>query len=117
MSFFENSPRALRDKLESMPRQAIYTLASREGALEKKWEIIENYRGEKKQALLALIRELFPLHEKDRRSQNHFEATLKGFEKARYSLNKLNYVSDTQKEELKRELSNLKLFIDHLKIR
>ena len=58
--FFENSPRALRDKLESMPRQAIYTLASREGALEKKWEIIENYRGEKKQALLALIRELFP---------------------------------------------------------
>ena len=31
-----------------MPRQAVYVLASRTGNLDKKQEIVENYRGETK---------------------------------------------------------------------
>jgi hypothetical protein len=52
---------------ELMPRQAIYSLASREGELEKKMELIESFSGQTKTELLRLIRDLFPLSDKDRR--------------------------------------------------
>lgn len=63
-------PKKLHPVIESMPRQAIYTLASREGPFEKKLEIIESYQGETKAELLAKIREQFPLPPRDRRQSN-----------------------------------------------
>ncbi|MBM3208341.1 MAG: hypothetical protein FJZ57_07065, partial [Chlamydiae bacterium] len=42
-------PQMLVPKLEEMPKQALYTLASRDGTLEQKQEIIKNYQGETKQ--------------------------------------------------------------------
>lgn len=68
--FCEMMPKTLRYQIEAMPRQAIYTLASREGPLAKKQEIVENYKGQTKAELLGLIRETFPLDEADRRNQN-----------------------------------------------
>jgi hypothetical protein len=54
-----------------MPRQAIYTLASRTGDLEKKQELIKNYQGKQtKQELLSIIRKLFPLSADDKRQPN-----------------------------------------------
>ncbi len=44
-----------------MPRQAVYSLASRDGDQEQKELIIQNYNGEPKQELLKLIRDTFPL--------------------------------------------------------
>ncbi len=63
-------PHPLHAKLDEMPRQAVYSLASREGAIDKKKEIIENYQGQPKQELLSLIRQTFPLAESDQRAQN-----------------------------------------------
>ena len=68
--FYQTLPQALHSKVESMPRQAIYTLATREGVLDKKQKIIENYQGETKEQLLNLIRENFPLDSVDRRRQD-----------------------------------------------
>lgn len=68
--FCEAMPKALRSQIEIMPRQAIYTLASREGPLEKKRNIVENYKGESKSELLSLIRTVFPLGSDDGRRQN-----------------------------------------------
>lgn len=68
--FYEALPKALRPQIEAMPRQAVYTLASREGALEKKQEIVEKYKGETKGELLQTIREIFPLAKQDRRRHN-----------------------------------------------
>lgn len=62
--------RDLQPKLEEMPRQALYTLASRSGPFEDKEQIIRNYVGQTKQELLSLIRNTFPLQEEDRRKQN-----------------------------------------------
>ncbi|MFN3330212.1 MAG: CT583 family protein, partial [Pyrinomonadaceae bacterium] len=45
--FYLSLPSNLLPKLDEMPRQAIYTLASRDAPLEKKKELLENYRGEK----------------------------------------------------------------------
>jgi hypothetical protein len=63
-------PHMLHPKLDEMPRQAVYTLASRQGTLEKKEEIVRNYRGEPKQELIAHIRETFPLAHDDGRAQD-----------------------------------------------
>ncbi len=63
-------PHLLLSKLDEMPRQVVYTLASRLGPLEKKEEIIKNYQGEPKHELLSLIRQTFPLPQDDRRSQD-----------------------------------------------
>jgi hypothetical protein len=54
-----------------MPRQAVYTLASRQGALDVKERFILDYQGESKSELLAKIRMLFPLNEKDHRKENY----------------------------------------------
>lgn len=68
--FYHTMPKTLRPQIEAMPRQAIYTLATRAGPVEKKQEIIENYSGETKTELLMLIRNQFPLKNMDKRRQN-----------------------------------------------
>ncbi len=59
------------------PRQAVYSLASREGKQEQKEQIIKNYCGQPKQELLALIRKTFPLGKEDGRAQNVTESLMK----------------------------------------
>lgn len=59
--FCEAMPKTLRPQIETMPRQAIYTLASREGSVSQKQKIIEDYKGQTKHELLILIRDVFPL--------------------------------------------------------
>ena len=53
-----------------MPRQAIYTLASRTGDLDEKVNIVKNYSGQTKQEILSLIRKRFPLDRDDKRLPN-----------------------------------------------
>jgi hypothetical protein len=60
----------LRPQIDQMPRQAIYALASREGDLQRKEEIVRNYNGQSKDELLRSIRDLFPLDPTDRRQED-----------------------------------------------
>ncbi len=75
--FHSKIPKTLHTQVESMPRQAVYTLASRDGSFSKKEEVVRNYKGETKQQMISLIRTLFPLDEKDRRREDVGESTLK----------------------------------------
>jgi hypothetical protein len=68
--FYNLMPTKLHSMIERMPRQAIYTLASREGNEKNKIKIIERYQGETKKELLNMIREAFPLPEQDLRRQD-----------------------------------------------
>lgn len=68
--FYLSLPSNLIPKLEEMPRQAIYTLASRDIPLEQKKEVLENYQGETKNELLDLIRNKFPLEDSDKRRED-----------------------------------------------
>lgn len=81
-NFFEEIPKNLRPKLESMPRQAVYTLASREGSFEKKRDIVAAYNGETKKLLLDKIREEFPLSGEDKRGRDNEEHALQALQKA-----------------------------------
>lgn len=68
--FYLSLPSNLIPKLDEMPRQAVYTLASRDAPLEKKKELLENYQGETKNEVLELIRQMFPLEENDGRRED-----------------------------------------------
>ena len=68
--FYTAMPLELHLKIDDMPRQAVYTLASRAGELDKKEEIVKNYKGESKQEILSLIRKKFPLDRDDKRLPN-----------------------------------------------
>lgn len=81
-NFFEVIPKSLRPKLEAMPRQAVYTLATREGPIEKKKEIVASYNGETKRSLLSKIQEEFPLANEDKRGRNHEEHALQALQRA-----------------------------------
>jgi len=116
MQYYEFSktvaPR-LRQQIEIMPRQAIYTLASREGPLKKKEAIIENYRGESRQELLTLIRDTFPLDEDDRRKENKGESTLNALKKLHLTLSKQSICfSKNQKKQLTELLEELQALIN-----
>lgn len=74
--FYETMPKKLHALIDAMPRQAVYTLASRNGPAEQKEEIIHHSIGKTKQELLEHIRRVFPLENHDRRGQNPQEATI-----------------------------------------
>ncbi len=74
--FYLSLEEGLRPKLLDMPKQAVYTLASRTGDPSKKESIIINYRGEPKHLLLAKIRNIFPLPQTDKRKQKFSEHVL-----------------------------------------
>jgi hypothetical protein len=86
--FYTSLPQPLRPQIEAMPRQAVYTLASRQGALSKKQRIVEQYNGQTKGELLNLIRELFPLDNEDGRAQNLGETTIQTLKRMVQALSK-----------------------------
>ena len=88
--FYENMPRTLRPKIEAMPRQAVYTLASRQGALNLKQKIVENYEGQTKAELLEAIRETFPLSSEDKRASDPVEAILQNLQRIYSTLQRKN---------------------------
>jgi len=79
--FYLKMPKVLHPQMEAMPRQAVYTLASREGEFSKKEEIVKNYKGESKQQMIALIRSFFPLSDDDKRREKVVENSIKQLER------------------------------------
>lgn len=73
--FYKSLEEALRKKMLEMPKQAIYTLAAREGPFSQKESFIQSYKGETKEVLLQKIRLAFPLKASDKRRQT-FSDTL-----------------------------------------
>jgi len=70
-------PKTLQQKLDEMPRQAVYTLATRGCEQNEKEELIKNYKGETKKELLAMIRDRFPIAVKDKRASDIAKQSLK----------------------------------------
>lgn len=106
--FSHAMPSSLRPLIEQMPRQAIYTLATRDAPLPKKQQFIENYNGQTKQELLDMIRELFPLDEEDKRKQSFGDSTI-------HTLKKLSIYLTRKKVQLsKKQKSEIQTLLDSL---
>lgn len=102
--FYNIMPQTLHPQLDQIPRQVVYSLASRSGSLEKKEQIIKNYAGQSKQELLKLIRLEFPLPEDDKRLP-HFTTNAISFLKKARDMLKSPYAMP--QEEEKRQIKNL----------
>lgn len=72
---------SLQSQLDLIPRQAAYSLASRQGSLAQKQQILKTYQGQSKQELLELIRTTFPLSIKDKRAQDLANITISSLSK------------------------------------
>lgn len=110
--FYVKIPQALRPLLEVMPKQAVYTLASREGNIDEKQAIVQNYQGETKKELIEIIRETFPISEKDKRKQSIGIGMINSLERLRQNLktNK-NSLTAKQIETIKNLLSEIENFL------
>lgn len=75
--FYIAITKELKPRLEQMPRQAVYTLASRQGEFSKKEAIVASYAGETKVELLQTIRHTFPLDQQDKRGSDFVQQTMK----------------------------------------
>ncbi len=98
--FYAKMPQTLHAKIDQMPRQVIYTLASRDGEFEKKQKIVDDFAGQTKQELLKLIRDEFPLLETDKRNPNFAEHAISFLKKAKEMLKK-NLCNPTLDEKAK----------------
>ncbi len=109
--FHQALPQSLRPQLEIMPRQAIYTLASREGDFTLKRRFVENYHGETKNELLTQIRMQFPLPLQDRRRVAPAESAILALRRICNELRAASHhLTPKQKvilKELSRELHSL----------
>lgn len=111
--FYLEMPAAIHPIIDQMPRQAIYTLASRQGAQEKKEEIVRAYKGEAKQDLLKVIRHLFPLAEDDKRSPNFSLHALQFLKKAKENLkNRSCKPSLEEKKSMERLIEELQQILN-----
>lgn len=106
--FYEAMPKRLRPQIELMPRQAVYVLASREGDQQEKEAIVENYQGETKVEVLALIRKTFPLASDDKRKQKSEPLFLQNLEKLCKQLRQTPHrFSTAQKNQIRSHLQQL----------
>ncbi len=114
--FYETLPKTLRPQIESMPRQAVYTLASRDAPFDKKQLVVQNYKGETKAELLIIIRDMFPLPSKDKRAQVLAETAVDGLKRTFAVLKKKNLkINKSQKNEIVNLLSEMQNWVNDLK--
>lgn len=96
--FYQAVREELKPILEKMPRQAIYTLASRQGDLKVKEELVQKFKGETKDELLEKIRIQFPLSRDDKRGVNKAYQIQKALEKALELLKEPLKLTKTQRD-------------------
>jgi hypothetical protein len=91
----------LKEIVDEMPKQVIYTLSSRKVPQKEKEEFLDSYKGETKQELLNLLRQAFPLDKNDKRSScsvEHALSTLRALAKEMHGSDLK--ATDAQKAEI-----------------
>ncbi|HAB98956.1 MAG TPA: hypothetical protein DCE71_03955 [Parachlamydiales bacterium] len=111
--FYTLMPQPLHAILDQMPRQAIYTLASRSGPMERKEALVRSYNGQPKQELLQLIRQEFPLAEDDKRLPHFSSHAISFLKRARDMVkNPLCTVSVEEKKQIQHLMDQISSFVE-----
>ncbi len=110
--FYSSMPKDLHPTVDKMPRQAIYTLASRNGEIDEKIKIVENYQGQSKQELLSIIREYFPLAETDKRTPNNSSQVISLFRRIKNLMKNPSFLpSENQKIVIEKLYEEIKSYL------
>lgn len=111
--FYTMMPPSLHPLIDQMPRQAIYTLASRSGSTSRKEEIVKNHSTLTKYQLLNLIRTEFPLEETDKRSANFASQAIHLLKRAKETLQKPQCLPrEEEQQQIKALLTQLRSLIN-----
>ncbi|MBS3905206.1 MAG: CT583 family protein [Simkania sp.] len=101
-------PQTLSCKLDEMPRQLAYTLASRNGSIEQKVELIKNYKGQSKDDVLSAIRSTFPLSLEDKRAHDPIRQIIETLRRVEKQITSKTFsTSEEQKEALQKILYSM----------
>lgn len=111
--FYTSLPPQLKEQAERMPRQALYTLASRKGDQQEKETIVGNFAGETKRELLHLIRKRFPLPQGDQRGEDPFQRVQKELCRLRREVEELRQSLSSEQRSCLREQVEELLFLFH----
>jgi len=80
--FYEALPNdRLRQRLKLMSHKAVYMLASRQGSVDLKLKIVEDFYDLKQEELIPIIQENFPVFESEKKSESALEGDLKDLER------------------------------------
>lgn len=108
-------PQELKMKAEALPRQVMYTLASRQAPIEQKKSIISEYKGETKQEMLELIRIAFPLPSKDKRGVKSAQNLLTNLERQlSYFKRHEDEINSEERQELAASLKKFLFFVNNV---
>lgn len=111
--FYMTLPPSVHPLIDQMPRQAVYSLASRSGPIERKIDIVKSYSGQAKQELLKLIRLEFPLGEDDKRLPSLPNHAINFLKRARETLkNPLCKIQGDELQKIRQLLAQLQQLID-----
>jgi hypothetical protein len=114
--FYSLFSEAMQKCIDLMPKQVIYTLATRSAEIKEKESFILSFKGETKSELLAKLRDLFPLEESDLRKQKVPEQLLQTLEKAlKLSERKAFRPTKGEKESLIQLLTQIKEKVENIR--
>lgn len=99
-----------KETLEQMPKHLAYTLALKQGPIEKKEAILESYKEKNTSQILSLIRTSFPLNKNDARQYSPGETINKFLSKA------LEILQDSSIQLNKKEISKLHELLKKIEI-
>lgn len=106
--FVNKLPSDLKVQVDRMPKQAIYSLASREGPIELKKKVVIEWKGETKDDLLRSIREHFPLDKNDLRAGSPATSVINTLKRVHYQLKKERVLSALEKKEIVNLLDDIR---------
>lgn len=113
--FHSRLPHNLRPQIEKMPRQAVYALASRQGDMDQKVELVRDYAGETKDQMLHRIRDTFPLADSDQRRVSTGDGIVNQLARLNTQLNRPNTrLTKRQKRSIERLLDSIYARIEDL---
>lgn len=108
--FYISLSEELQKQIDLMPKQVIYSLASRDGSKEAKQKFILEFCGQTKQELLSHLRDVFPLEDHDKRRGKLSEQVILQLNKLISSCMKSSFKPTLEeKQEILKKLDQLRL--------
>lgn len=110
--FYTDLSDMLKKKADDIPRQVIYALASRTGEFADKIKVIENFKGESKEALLSIIREKFPLIGTDKRQSRPAKKLISSLKRSISEIQNNFDTTPREKDKIKALITQLQSLVE-----
>ncbi len=105
----------LKSELKKMPLKVAYCLSSRQAPLNEKMDIVKSYAGEKPEDTLLMIKERFPVDEKDKRRKDPNKILIKRVYNLLEIIHKRKeHFSSESQEEFVQLKSQMRLILDEM---